>query len=63
MQKFQVYLKKIILAHVRSNLYETLQQHDVSWEKSIQFYDINDFETNQNETNAQCQKIYRNEIF
>ena len=30
----------------RSNLYETLQQHGVFWEKSIQFYDINDFETN-----------------
>ena len=37
----------------RSNLYETLQQHDVFWEKSIQFHDINDFETNRNQTNTQ----------
>jgi len=35
--------------------FQTLQQHDVSWEKSVQFYDIltrfiiNDFETNRNE--------------
>ena len=37
----------------RSNLYETLQQHDVFWEKSIQFYVINDFETSRNQTNTQ----------
>jgi len=30
MQKFQAYLKMIILAHLRSNLYETVQQDDVS---------------------------------
>jgi len=35
--------------------FQTPQQHDVSWEKSVQFYDIstrfiiNDFETNRNE--------------
>jgi len=47
MQKFQAYLKMLITTF--KNLYETLQQHDVSWEKSIQFYDINDFETNRKE--------------
>jgi len=41
--------------------FQTPQQHDVSWEKSVQFYDIstrfiiNDFETNRNE-NAMTKK-------
>jgi len=56
MRKFQAYLKMII-STFNSNLHETLQQHDVSWEKSVQFYDIltrfiiNDIETNRNENN------------
>ena len=54
MQKFQAYLKMII-STFKEQLFQTLQQHDVSWEKSVQFYDIltrfiiNDFETNRNE--------------
>jgi len=59
MQKFQAYLKMII-STFKEQPFQTLQQHDVSWEKSVQFYDIltrfiindndiNDFETNRNE--------------
>ena len=54
MQKFQAYLKMIIISF-KEQSFQTLQQHDVSWEKSVQFYDIltrfiiNDFETNRNE--------------
>jgi len=54
MQKFQVYLKMII-STFKEQPFPTLQQHDVSWEKSVQFYDIltrliiNNFETNRNE--------------
>ena len=54
MQKFQVYLKMIIRTF-KEQPFQTLQQHDASWEKSVQFYDIltrfiiNDFETNRNE--------------
>ena len=59
MQKFQAYLKMII-STFKEQPFQTLQQHDVSWEKSVQFYDIltifiiltrfiiNDFETNRN---------------
>ena len=53
MQKFQAYLKMIISTFKEQPL-QTLQQHDVLWEKSVQFYDIlprfiiNDFETNRN---------------
>ena len=39
MQKFQAYLKMIISTFKEQPL-QTLQQHDVSWEKSVQFYDI-----------------------
>jgi len=45
MQKLQAYLKMLISTF---NMF-LLQQHDVSQGKSIQFYDINDFETNGNE--------------
>jgi len=54
MQKFQAYLKMII-STFKEQLFQTPQQHDVSWEKSVQFDDIltrfiiNDFETNRNE--------------
>jgi len=54
MQKFRAYLKMII-STFKEQPFQTLQQHDVSWEKSVQFYDIstrfitNDFETNRNE--------------
>ena len=54
MQKFQAYLKMTI-STFRKQPFQTLQQHDVSWEKSVQFYDIltrffiHDFETNRNE--------------
>jgi len=54
MQKFQAYLK-MITSTFKEQPFQTLQQHDVSWEKSVQFYDkltrfiINDFETNWNE--------------
>ena len=54
MQIFQAYLKMII-STFKEQPFQTLQQHDVSWEKSVQFYDIltrfiiNDFETNRNE--------------
>ena len=54
MEKFQAYLKMII-STFKEQAFQTLQQHDVSWEKSVQFYDIltrfiiNDFETNRNE--------------
>ena len=54
MQKFQAYLKMII-STFQEQPFQTLQQHDVSWEKSVQFYDvltrfiIHDFETNRNE--------------
>ena len=54
MQKFQAYLK-MISSTFKEQPFQTLQQHDVSWEKSVQFYDIltrfiiNDFETNGNE--------------
>ena len=54
MQKFQAYLKMII-SIFKEQPFQTLQQHDVFWEKSVQFYDIltrfiiNDFETNRNE--------------
>ena len=54
MQKLQAYLK-IIISTFKEQPYQTLQEHDVSWEKSVQFYDIltrfiiNDFETNRNE--------------
>jgi len=55
MQKFQAYLKMII-STFKEQPFHTLQQHDVSWEKSVQFYDIltrciiNAFETNRNKT-------------
>jgi len=55
MQKFQAYLKMII-STFKEQPFQTLQQHDVSWEKSVQFYDIstrfiiNVFETNRNES-------------
>jgi len=39
MQKFKAYLKMII-STFREQPFQTLQQHDVSWEKSVQFYDI-----------------------
>ena len=51
MQKFQAYLKMII-STFKEQPFQTLEQHDVSWEKSVQSYDIltrfiiNDFETN-----------------
>jgi len=54
MQKFHAYLKMII-STFKEQPFQTLQQHDVSWEKSVQFYNIltrfivNDFETNRNE--------------
>ena len=54
MQKFQAFLK-IIISTFKEHPFQTLQQHDVSWEKSVEFYDmltrfiINDFETNRNE--------------
>ena len=54
MQKFQAYLKMII-STFKEQPFQTLQQLDVSWEKSVQFYDIltrfiiNDFENNGNE--------------
>ena len=54
MQKLQAYLK-IIISTFKEQPFQTLQQHDVSWENSVQFYDIltrfiiNDFETNRNE--------------
>jgi len=54
MQKFQAYLKMII-STFKEQPFQTLQQHDISCEKSVQFYDIlkrfiiNDFETNPNE--------------
>jgi len=60
MQKFQAYLKMTI-STTKEQLFQTLQQHDVSWEKSVQFYDIltrfiiNDLETNRNE-NAMTKK-------
>ena len=52
---FNAKIWKWLLAHFRSNLHETQQQDDVSWETSVQFYDIltrfimNDSETNRNE--------------
>jgi len=55
MQILQAYLKMIIILAHKEQPFQTLQQHDVSWEKSVQFYDaltrfiINDFETNRNE--------------
>ena len=55
MQKFQAYLK-IIISTFKEQPFQTQQQHNVSWEKSVQFYDIltrfviNDFETNRNES-------------
>ena len=54
MQKCQAYLKMII-STFKEQPVQTLQQHDVSWEKSVQLYDIstrfiiNGFETNRNE--------------
>jgi len=54
MQKFQAYLKMII-GTFKEQPFQTLQQHDVSWEKSVQLYHIltrfiiNDFEANRNE--------------
>jgi len=54
MQKFQAYLK-IIFSTFKEQPFQTLQQHDVSWEKSVQFFDIltrfiiDDFETIRNE--------------
>ena len=53
MQKLQAYLK-IIISTFKEQPFQTQQQHNVSWEKSVQFYDIltrfviNDFETNRN---------------
>ena len=54
MQILQAYLKMII-STFKEQPFQILQQHDVSWEKSVQFYDIltrfiiNGFETNRNE--------------
>ena len=54
MQKFQAYLKMVI-STFKEQPFQTLQQHEVSCEKSVQFHDIltrfiiNDFETNRNE--------------
>jgi len=54
MHKFQAYLKMII-STFKEQPFQTLQQHDVSWEKSVEFYDvltrfiIHDFEINRNE--------------
>jgi len=54
MQKFQAY-QKMIISTIKEQPFQTLQQYDISWEKSVQFYDIltrfivNDFETNRNE--------------
>ena len=54
MQKCQAYLK-IIITTFKGQPFQTLQQHDVSWENSVQFYDtltrfiINDFESSRNE--------------
>jgi len=54
MQKFQAYLK-MITSTIKEQPFQTLQQHDVSLEKSVQFYDIltrfiiNDIETKPNE--------------
>jgi len=45
----------MIISTFKEQPFQTLQQHDVSWEKSVQFYDIlarfifNNFETNWNE--------------
>ena len=45
----------MIISTFKEQPFQTLQQHDVSWEKSVQFYDIltrfiiNDFENNGNE--------------
>ena len=45
----------MIISTFEEQPFQTLQQHDVSWETSVQFYDIltrfiiNDFETSQNE--------------
>ena len=61
MQKFQAYLKMII-STFKEQPFQTLQQHDISWEKSVQFYHIltrfiiNDFETNRNE-NTMTKKL------
>ena len=41
MQKFQAYLKMGI-STFKEQPFQTLQQHDISWEKSVQFYDIQD---------------------
>ena len=54
MQKFQAYLKMII-STFKEQPFQALQQHDVSWKKSVQLYDIltrfiiNDFVSNRNE--------------
>jgi len=64
MQTFQAY-PKMIISTFKEQPFQTLQQHDVSWEKSVQFYDIltrfiiNDFETNRNE-NTMTKKLKRN---
>jgi len=45
----------MVISTFKEQPFQTLQQNDVSWEKSVQFYDIltrfiiNDFETNLNE--------------
>jgi len=47
----------MIISTFKEQPFQTLQQHAVSWEKSVQFYNIltsfiiNDFETNRNESN------------
>ena len=65
MQKFQAYLKMII-STFKEQPFQTLQQHGVSGETSVQFYDIltrfiiNDFETNRNEntmTNGKTEPV------
>ena len=45
----------MIISTFKEQPFQTLQQHDVSWEKTVQFYDIltsfviNEFETNRKE--------------
>jgi len=58
----------MIISTFKEQPFQTLQQHDVSWEKSVQFYDIltrfiiNDLETNRNE-NTMTKKLTEAKYF
>jgi len=65
MEKFQAYLKMII-STFKEQPFQTLQQHDVSWEKSVQFCDIQDLSLmtlKPTGTKTQWLKINRSKIF